>query len=116
MDIEPDISVAYVDGLAPGMVLQFGTGDWRDGSVRGVAVSEEAFDRLEPAIEMAIPDWRYAARYDVTVIPQSSLMPLISALRTLAYDDVATVTMINQVVDWLTHAAKRNQQVSIFGL
>ncbi|MFK4056357.1 hypothetical protein [Brevundimonas sp. NPDC046655] len=113
---EPDISSAYVDGLATGEVIQFGTGDWRDRSVKGVAVSEDAFDRLEPAIELALSNWHRSARYDVTAIPQASLPALIEAIRDLAYDDAATTTMINEVIAWLSRAAAHDEQVSIFGL
>jgi hypothetical protein len=115
-DTAPDMSVAYVDGLAPGMVIQFGTGDWRDGSVKGVAISEEAFDRLEPAIRVAIPAWYDGARYSVTAIPSSSLAELIAAIGTLSYDDPATMTMIGEVTDWLALTNERGQPVSIFGI
>ncbi|WP_395650185.1 hypothetical protein [Brevundimonas sp.] len=111
-----DMSVAYVDGLAPGMVIQFGTGDWRDGSVKGVAISEEAFDQLEPAIRAAIPDWYGGARYSVTAITPSSLVALIAAIGTLVYDDPATMKMIGQVNDWLALTHKRGDAVSIFGI
>ena len=115
-DNAPDMSVAYVDGLGPGMVIQFGTGDWRDGSVNGVAISEAAFDRLEPAIRVAVPDWYGGARYSVTAIAPSSLGALIAAIGTLVYDDPATMKMIRQVNDWLALTHERGEAVSIFGI
>jgi hypothetical protein len=113
---EADISSVYIDSLATGEVIQFGTGNWRDHSVRGVAVSEEAFDRLEPAIELVLSDWNRGDRYGVTAIPQTSLPALIEAIRNMAYNDAATITMISEVVAWLSHAAAQGEQVSIFGL
>lgn len=115
-DNAPDMSVAYVDGIAPGMVIQFGTGDWRNGSVKGVAISEEAFDQLEPAIRVAIPDWYGGSRYNVTAITSSSLEALIAAIDTLVYDDPATMTMIGQVNHWLALTHERGEAVSIFGI
>jgi hypothetical protein len=115
-DNKPEVSARYVDGLAPGEVIQFGTGDWREGSFKGVAVSEAAFDRLEPAIRETIPEWRDGDRYGVTAIPRSSLEALIGAFGALAYEDEASMTMIGQVTDWLSSASKRGELVSIVGI
>lgn len=115
-DTKPDMSVRYVHGLATGMVIQFGTGEWRDGSVKGPAISEAAFDLLEPAIRSALPDWAEGARYAVTAIPTSCLKPLINAVRELAGDDEAAKAMINAVADWLSEAADNQELVSIFGI
>ncbi|MDQ1193878.1 hypothetical protein QE419_002644 [Brevundimonas vesicularis] len=112
----PNMSVAYVDGLALGMVIQFGTGDWRDGSVRGVAISEEAFDKLEPAIRIAIPDWYGGARHIVTAVTPASLRALVAAIGTIVYEDPRTMKMIGQVNDWLALTHRRGEAVSIFGI
>ncbi|MGQ2990981.1 MAG: hypothetical protein ACT6RD_13075 [Brevundimonas sp.] len=115
-DTAPDMSVVYVDGLASGMVIQFGTGDWRDGSVKGVVISEQAFDQLEPAIRVAIPDWYSGLRHSVTAITPTSLGALIAAIGTLVYDDPDTMKMIGQVNGWLALANERGEAVSIFGI
>ena len=116
MDALPDISVEYVDGLAPGEVIQFGTGDWRDGSVKGVAISEAAFDRLEPAIRVAIPEWHDGSRYGITAITSASLATLIEAIGALSYDDPLTAVMIGEVADWLALMRGRGEAVRIFGI
>lgn len=115
-DPASDVSATYVDGLAAGEVIQLGTGDWRDGSVKGVAVSEAAFDILEPAIRTTLSDWSDSGRYGVTDIPPASLATLIEAIGALSYDDGATKTMIAQVTDWLTLAHEQGDPVSIFGI
>lgn len=107
------MSVAYVDGLAKGEVIQFAIGDWRDGSARGVTVSDGAFDSIEPAFRRVLPTFD---RYGVTPISGTHLPDLIKALQALAYDDALTTTMIDRVIDWLTENLEKDEQVTVLGL
>ncbi len=115
-DILPDMTVTLVDGLAGGPTIQFGTGDWQDGTVRGVAISEEAFDLLEPTIRQVVAEWRPLARYGVTQLSRSSLIALIEGLVALELVCPETSRMKEGVTDWLTLASRQPGPVTIFGL
>lgn len=115
-DTRPDMTVAYVDGLASGLVIQFGTGDWQDGTVRGPAISEEAFDLLEPSIQRVVPEWVDGSRYGVTPMSPSSLASLVEAFRALEHPDSEAINMVAQIRAWLSDMAARNETVTIFGI
>jgi hypothetical protein len=115
-NIPADMKVTLVEGLAGGPTIQFGTGNWQDGAVRGVAISEEAFDLLEPTIQQLVPEWRPLARYGVTELSRSSLIALIEGLRALELADPDAVRMKVEVADWLSHASRQPEPVTIFGL
>jgi hypothetical protein len=115
-DTRPDMTVAYVDGLASGLVIQFGTGDWQDGTVRGPAISEDAFDLLEPSIQRVVPEWVEGSRYGVTPMSPSSLASLVEAFRALEHSDSEAIDMAAQIRTWLSDMAARNETVTIFGI
>lgn len=111
----PDLSLKPTLGLAHGETIQFALGRWPDDVGAGVALTEGAFDTIEPHLRRAWPQWDPKGRYGVTELPSTVIPTLVQALR-IAASQPATSTrdLFNQLADWLE--AHRNQPMSILGI
>jgi hypothetical protein len=111
----PDLSLKPTLGLAHGETIQFALGRWPGDVGAGVALTEEAFDTIEPHLRRVWPQWDPKGRYGVTELPSSVTGALVQALR-IAASQPATSTrdLFSQLSDWLE--AHGNQPVSILGI
>jgi hypothetical protein len=76
-----DFTLRPTTGLVPGMTIQFAEGSWPGDIGEGVAVTDEAFDSLEPHLLAACPGWTPMHRYAPYDLSASACPALAQLLR-----------------------------------
>jgi hypothetical protein len=109
-----------------GLTIQFAEGRWagrqHDEIGEGVALSEDAFDLVEPSLRSACPEWTPMHRYGVFELPIGAVVLLASLLRIEAKRrSEATcgaeknVELLQNLSDWLD-ARRNGGPLSILGI
>jgi hypothetical protein len=117
-----DLSLKPTVGLVGGPTVQFAEGRWPDEIGGGVALSEEAFELVEPHVRRACPAWTEAHRYGVFELPRSARAPLVSSLRSEAIhlrsfpdNSEGKTELFDSLADWLARRCDEGD-VSILGV
>ena len=116
----PDLSLKPTVGLARGATIQFAIGRWPDAIGSGVALSEEAFDAVEPHLRSAWQDWPPEGRYGATELPPPAVSALVQRLRSEAQSGSAPrgreAELLSELADWLEAQRHSQQPISILGI
>jgi hypothetical protein len=107
-------------GIAPGDTIQFALGSWPGTIGIGVALSEEAFDTVEPHLRSVWPEWTPERRYGVTELPRSAASALVQLLRSELQStrplSAGSSKLFGQLADWLDAQRDSLEPVSILGV
>jgi hypothetical protein len=76
-----DLRLKPTVGSIGGMSVQFAEGRWPGEVGAGLALSDEAFDLVEPHLRGACPGWTAAHRYGVFELPAPARARLAEILR-----------------------------------
>jgi hypothetical protein len=68
-------------GLVGGMTVQFADGRWPGEIGHGVAMTDEAFNIVEPHLMAAAPEWTAAHRYGAFELRPAVRLALVAAFR-----------------------------------
>ena len=117
----PDLSLMPTVGLVPGLTIQFAVGS-PDAVGAGVALSEDAFDAIEPHLRRVWPEWNSMGRYGVTELPRSIAAALVQELRgeasyvgSASQEAVSKAELFNRLADWLDDHGGQ-EPISILGI
>lgn len=118
-----DFELKPTTGLSGGDVIQFADGSWEQGRAigAGVAISEDAFDLIEPYLQQVWLQWAPARRYGVTELPAAVRVALVGSLKAEAAGlDTASESdkrsLFEGLAAWLAQRLGPEQSVSIFGI
>ena len=112
----PDLKLKPTVGLVPGETIQFALGRWQDAIGSGVALSEEAFDRVEPHLRSVWPEWKPELRYGAAELPQPIVSTLAQRLRSESEQMSSEAELFRQLADWLDAHCDGPEPVSILGI
>ncbi len=113
-------------GLVGGLTIQFAEGRWTgrsDSEIgEGVALSEEAFNLVEPSLRSACGEWTSMHRYGVFQLPGGAAPSLASLLRAEA-ERITQATcgsekeadLLRNLANWLD-ARRDRRPISILGI
>ncbi|MFC3077710.1 hypothetical protein ACFODL_06380 [Phenylobacterium terrae] len=113
-----DLELKPTTGLATGLVIHFAEGTWNTLGA-GVAMSEEAFDLVEPLLKVAWPEWSYGMRYGVSEIPGPARRTLLSELLETSRDEGRPEIerrLFAGLAAWLSTRLHDDQAVTILGI
>jgi hypothetical protein len=117
-----DLALTPTIGLVGGMTVQFAEGSPHSEIGEGLAISDEAFDLVEPLIGTSCPGWTPLHRYGVFELSPASRTALMTALRNeaerlgrKANEDAETMTFFMRLSDWLAARLDGPISVSILG-
>ncbi len=125
--MEPqDLELKPTVGLVGGSTIQYAEGRWtgrRDDEIgEGVALTEEAFDLVEPSLRSACPEWTPMHRYGVFELPVEATASLASLLRAKAecftqatYGSEKKAELLRNLADWLDARPDR-RPITILGI
>jgi hypothetical protein len=106
-------------GLAEGETVQFADGRWPGEIGGGIAITEEAFDLVEPNLRAAAPDWTIGHRYGVFELSVGARARLAKSLRSVSSDSAeatAKDALFSALAGWLEERPDEDTPVSILGL
>ncbi|MBX7514799.1 hypothetical protein K3179_09600 [Qipengyuania sp. GH38] len=101
-----------------GMTIQFAEGAWRGNPGSGVAISDEAFDYIEPLVESACANWTAGHRYGVYETSVSERKLLLRRLRDQEkriLPSAAHADLVRGLADWIEAYCNDEIPVSIWG-
>jgi hypothetical protein len=118
--MEPqDLQLKPTVGLVSGLTIQFAEGHWREEIGEGVALSEAAFNLVEPHLRVACPEWTAAHRHGVLQLSTFAKASLVSLLRAAADHPSKGSPQENdllcQLAEWLEARSDR-MPISILGI
>ena len=117
-----DFTLRATVGLVAGMTIQFAEGQWPGDIGEGVAVTDEAFDSIEPHLRTACPGWTPMHRYgifDLTAPACSTLVQLLrcegARLRNSSSEMLGKAALFHDLADWLEVRCNAGRPLSILG-
>lgn len=108
-------------GLAGGMTVQFADGRWPGEIGHGVAMTDEAFNIVEPHLKAAASDWTSDHRYGVFELRPAVRLALIVAFRSKSSDlrrqtsQHAQADFLETLARWLEARSDEAWPVSVLG-
>jgi hypothetical protein len=118
-----DFELTATTGLVAGLTIQFAEVSSADEIGAGVAMSEEAFDLVEPHLYAVWPKWNINSRYGVSKIPVAVRILLMDALRAgISHVEATSPTadkqarLLGGLADWLASRLSEHQAIRILGL
>ena len=118
-----DFELKATTGLIAGLTIQFSEVFSDDEIGEGVAMSEEAFNLVEPHLHASWPQWNINSRYGVSELPAAVRTALMDALRadigrvdTTSPKADGQARLLGDLADWLASRLSERQAISILGL
>ncbi|NBW08184.1 MAG: hypothetical protein EBR82_09175 [Caulobacteraceae bacterium] len=107
-------------GIVAGMTVQFADGVWPGEIGEGLAMTDDAFDVVEPLIQHAVPGWTSMHRYGVFELTPLVRPALARIFRDKAADYLATdqhpeANMLDELAEWLEARESQVRSVSVLG-
>jgi len=117
----PNLTLKPTIGVAPGECIQFARGRWPEAIGPGVALSEEAFNAIEPLLGTVWPAWTSDRRYGVTELPSATIAALVRLLRLQATvgkpaSSDSRTELFSELAEWLDAERKAQEPVTILGI
>lgn len=115
---KPD-DFAFTTGLVGGETIQFADGRSPGKIGAGIALSEEAFDLVEPHLRAVAPDWTAGHRYGTFELNAHARARLAKRLRSEADvlpDATSRDALFRALADWLEERTDEDRPVSILGI
>lgn len=118
--VEDFFRLIQTNGLIGGMTVQFAEGHWPGELGAGLAMTDEAFDIVEPELAAAAQGWTPMHRYGVFKLEAAArgevrLRLLRRAAEMEALGNLAQATMLTELAAWLNERLDERQAVSVFG-
>ncbi len=105
-------------GLIGGMTIQFAEGAWPGEIGSGVAMSDEAFDLIEPSVKSACDKWSSGHRYgvfEISVSERRELLRLLRDIETRMLSRAEEVDLVRGLANWIEAHCEVDGPVSILG-
>ena len=117
-----DLGLKTTIGLATGAIVQFAEGTWSSAGHTlgaGVAMTEEAFGRIEPLLGRAWTDWDPGFRYGVAEVPATARTALVRVLIDAAERERcegAERQLLRAFAAWIAERLDSDQPITLLGL
>ena len=110
----------FTTGFVDGETIQFAdTKRWSGKIGAGIAISEAAFDLVEPHLRAVAPNWTTGHRYGTFRLSANARAGLAKRLRSEA-DTLSNATskdaLFKALADWLEERTDKDRRVSILGI
>jgi hypothetical protein len=117
-----DFHLTPTTGLVGGMTVQFAEGAWPGEIGSGVAMTDEAFNIIEPLLRAAAPGWTSMHRYGVFELTPSVRADLTKTFKSKVAEYLQKepeaqpkIQMLEELSAWLEARADRIGSVSVLG-
>lgn len=116
--MKSDLTLQFTRELSPGEVIQFAEGRWNEIIGAGVALSEPAFDLVEPFLQAICAEWTPEHRFGVFELPSGSATKLAKALQGEAcvVADQDKKAFLQRLSKWLDQRGAAGSVISVLGL
>ena len=115
---KPD-DFTFTIGLVGGETIQFADGRSPGKIGAGIALSEEAFDLVEPHLRAVVPKWTAGYRFgtfELNARARTSLAKSLQSEANVLSGANSKVTLFRVLANWLEERTDKKGPVSIFGI